>query len=241
MRNLLLFGLLIILLLAAQFTKTISVDEVIKKYLRARGGKNKLASVKSIYMEGARQMKGKEVIVKITREQDKLSRTEIETGVANGFVLITDKGAWTFFPLRSPAIEKIHEEDLSGLQTEMDIAGPLANYIAKGHQVKWLGKDSVEGNTCYKIILTTRAGQEIVYWVDASTFLLYQSYTSAPGGVGTATFTLYRDYKPVDGIQFAHTLETYTTRTNAGDIGGELIFYKILVNPIIDPKMYLPV
>lgn len=240
MRNLILFGLLIILLLAAQFASAKTVDEVIEKYLRARGGKDKLASVKSIYMEGIKEMMGKEVTVKVIKEQDKLSRTEIKTGGANDFVLVTDKEAWTFFPLRSPAADKIPDEDLAGLQTEMDIAGPLVDYIAKGHKAELLGKETVEDNTCYKIKLTTKAGKKMMFWLDANTYLVNQSSAIPIGGESIETLTLYKNYKEVDGIQFAHTYETKTTGMNTAKIDGEIFFHKILVNPTIDPGMYQP-
>ncbi|MEP7111144.1 MAG: hypothetical protein ABI760_24320 [Ferruginibacter sp.] len=243
MRDLILFGLLIILLLTAQFASAKTIDEVIEKYIRARGGKNKLASVKSIYMEGIKVMMGKEVTVKIIKEQDKLSRTEIDNGVANGLVLVTDKEAWTFFPLRSPVADRIPESESAGLQTELDIAGPLVDYVAKGHKAELLGKETVEGNTCYKIKLTTKEGRELMFWLDASSYLVIQSSaTRISAGRGNAgeTYTLYKDYKEVDGIQFAHTCETKTTETNATEIGGEIFFHKILINPVIDPQLFLP-
>jgi len=238
-----LLGLFIILLLAAQFTSAKSVDEVIEKYIRARGGKARLASMKSIYMEGIKEMNAKEMIVKVIKEQDKLSRTEIETGVANGFVLITKEAGWTFFPLRTPALDKISDQDLFTLQTEMDIDGPLVDYLSKGHKATLVGKEIIEGNNCYKIRLTTNAGKEIIFWLDTATFLINQSSSIHAGEedlIGRTTITTYRNYREVSGIQFAHTVETKTTGTNNYDISGQIIFYKILVNADIDAQMYQP-
>lgn len=234
---------MIILLLVVQFSSAKTVDDVIERYLRARGGMDNLASVKSIYMEGIKDNNGREVSVKIIKEQDKLSRFEIETGVANGFVLVTDKAAWTFFPLRTPATNKIPDEDLSGLQTEMDIAGPLVDYIAKGHKAELIGKETVEDNTCYKIKLTTKEGKEMMFWVDATTYLVNQSSVLPTGGkrgAVTEIFTVYKNYKSVDGIQFAHTCQTKISGTNSDKVGGEIRFHEILVNPAIDLKMYQP-
>ena len=184
MRNLLLFSLLIVLLIAAQFASTKTVDEIIEKYIRARGGRNKLASVKSIYMEGIKEMNGGAFVVKITKEQDKLSRTEIE----NNVVLITAEGAWTFFPTRTPEVEKIPTGNLAGIQTEMDIAGPLVDYIAKGHRAELLGKEQLEDNTCYKIKLTTGNGKEMMFWIDASTYLVNQSSAMPEDGGHAESF-----------------------------------------------------
>ncbi|MBC7887697.1 MAG: hypothetical protein H7Z13_07390 [Ferruginibacter sp.] len=243
MRNLILFGLLIILLLAVQFTSAKTVDEVIEKYLRARGGKDKLASVKSIYMEGAKEIMGRDMTVKVVKEQDKLSRTEIETSVGTDFVMITAKGAWVSSHPGYEVVEKIADEDLAIWQTALDISDPLSDYIAKGHKAELLGKDTVEGNNCYKIKLTTGAGREMMFWVDTITGLLSQS-TGSPIGAGIwnekGILTLYKNYKEVAGVLFAHTYETRSAGTNAQGIDGEIFFHTILVNPTIDHKMYSP-
>ncbi|MEO7766634.1 MAG: hypothetical protein ABIS01_04380 [Ferruginibacter sp.] len=243
MRNLILFGLLIIMLLAAQFSSAKTVEEVIEKYLKARGGKTNLAAVQSIYMEGIRETPGKEVTVKIAKEQDKLSRTEIETGVATGFILITDKAAWTSFSLRTPAAVEIPGEDVAGLQHELDIAGPLVEYAFKGHAAELIGKDTVEGDSCYKIRLTLNTGNEMMFWIDTSTYLLIQSRATSvnSGGVKKDSYTRYRNYREINGVQFAHTLQTKSPGAPEHGPGTEILFYKILVNSPIDPGWYQPV
>ncbi len=240
MRDLILFGLLMILLLVAQFATAKTIDEVIEKYIRALGGKDKLALVKSIYLEGVNEMKGKELRVKIIKEQDKLSRTEFESSDANGFMLVTDKEGWRYFSQGPPAAEKISEDDLAGLQIEMDIAGPLPDYISKGHKAELMGKEMVDGNNCYKINLTTKAGKRITFWLDTHTYLVSQSFGLPICGENAATYTMYRNYKEIEGIRFAYTCQTKNMGREESEITGEINFYKILINPAIDPKMYQP-
>ena len=246
MTNLVLFGLLIIFLVAVQFASGQTVDDVIEKYEKARGGKDKLLAIKSIYMEGSREMMGTEVAVKITKEQAKLSRTEFEMGGNNGFMLVTEKEAWSFIPMRSPIPTKMPDEALAGMQTELDIAGSLVDYVAKGNTTELLGKDTVDGNTCYKIKLTTKAGKEIKYWIDASTYLITQSSAKGggrrPGNAGateTEIITTYADYKAVDGIMFAHNFETKNA-TGQGRAGSGTTFDKIELNKPVDTKLFKP-
>lgn len=241
MKNLILFGLLILLLVLVQFSSAQTADEIIDKYINARGGKDKLLSVKSILMEGRREMMGTEVQVKVIKEQDKLSRTEFEMSSTNGYLLVTDKEAFSFLPMRSPGPEKLSGQAAEALKTELDIAGPLVNYQAKGHKIEMMGKDSVAGNLCYKIKLTSRAGKEIIYWIDADSYLISQSSTkgvgSGKGADDEAIITLYKDYRPEEGILFPHTMET---KSNAGRGGGGTSFEKIIINQPVNPKMYKP-
>jgi hypothetical protein len=133
------------------------------------------------------------------------------------------------------------DEAVAGLQTELDIAGPLVDYVAKGHKAELIGKDTIKGAPCYKIKLTTKTGKEINYWIDASTWLLTKSSSKGFGrrGGDAEQMTFYTDYKAVDGIQFAHTIETKMSG-GEGRGGGSTTFDKIELNKPVDPKLYKP-
>jgi hypothetical protein len=238
-RNLILFGLLIILLLAAQFATAKTVDEVIEKYIKARGGKARLAGVKRIFTEGIKNSVTGEMKIVVIREQDKLCRTELETSEAKNLVLITDQTAWAFFPLRSVVLQKFSDEETAALQTELDIAGPLVDYVAKGHQTELMGKEILDGSTCYKIKLTTNTGKRILFWIDVHSFLLQQSTAALSNGSETSdTVILYKDYRDVEGILFAHVIETKSNSKPYMELNGEISFSTILINPVINQTMY---
>ncbi|MEO6548844.1 MAG: hypothetical protein ABIN94_12630 [Ferruginibacter sp.] len=243
MRNLILFGLLIVLLLAAQFTSAKTVEDIIEKYIRARGGKNRLAAIQSIYMEGIKEVAGKDVSVKITKLQAKMSRTEIETQEAKGFVLITDSEGLTYFSLRTPPAVTISAEDINDFKVEMDIAGPLFEYAEKGHTVELIGKEAVEGNMCYKIKLTLDTGKQMMFWLDTSTYLLTQSVSLSHQATGRKreTYTSYRNYKQVAGVQFAHSLCTNTYDLMNDNPEVEIVFHSIVINSPISPLLFQPV
>jgi len=113
-----------------------------------------------------------------------------------------------------------------------------------------VGKDTINGDLAYKIKLTTKAGKEINYWIDATTYLLVQSSSKgggmfgggrrAGGGNGEAppeVITLYKDYKEVAGVQFPHTIEMKITG-GEGRGGGGTTFDLIEVNKPVDTKLY---
>lgn len=187
-------------------------------------------------MEGMKEMNGGNVQVKITKEQEKLSRTEIDHNV----VVITAEAAWTYFPQVSPIPNRVPAENLQDIQTEMDIAGPLVDYAAKGHRAELLGKEQVEGNTCYKIKLTTQAGNVIFFWIDLSSYLLVQSSAISIDQEYAKSLISYSNYKEVEGIQFPHTFETNSNRKWINEYGREIVFHTILINPVIRHTMYQP-
>ncbi|MFZ4059344.1 MAG: hypothetical protein ACOYKE_14470, partial [Ferruginibacter sp.] len=227
MKSIVLFGCLVLMLVTAQFATAQTIDEIIDKHIAARGGKDKLAGLVSVYMEGSREMMGNEVSVKVTKVQDKLSRTDFEMGSGNGFMLVTDKEAWNYFSMRGGAPNKMPEDAHAGMLTELDIAGPLVNYAAKGHKAELLGKETRDAIECYKIKLTTKAGKEVIYYVNAATSLIYQT-SAKGGGMGggrnrnpdAETITTYKDYQAFDGIQFALTVEMTVTGAETRGGGG---------------------
>lgn len=257
MKTLIALGLFIMFLVSVQFASAQTVDEVIDKYMAARGGKEKLNGIKTIYMEGSREMMGNEVLVKITKEQGKLSRTEFEMGSSNGFNLVTEKNAWNYFPMRMQEAQKMEDSLVPAMQTETDIAGPLVDYVAKGHKAELEGKENVDGMPCYKIKLTTKAGKTITYWIQADNYLLVQSTpvggmmggrrrnNNTEGGTPNAaanpgkTYIQYKDYKAVEGVLFAHTIEM-KSEGGEGRGGGGTTFDKIEINKPVDEKLYKP-
>lgn len=167
-------------------------------------------------------------------------------GGSEGFFLITENGAWTYIPMRSPTPNKLPDDALAGMQTEMDIAGPLVDYVAKGHKATLIGKDTLDGNPCYKILLITKGGKEIKYWIDATTFLLTQSASKGGGMFGSGrknpdaeSVVLYKDYSAEEGILFPHTIEIKSTNAE-GRGGGGTTFDKFEINKPVDPKLYKP-
>ena len=230
-RYLVIFGLLIILLMAAQFASAKTVDEVIEKYMDALGGAYRLAAVKSLYMEGIGQSTTQQTI-KLTKVQDTLSRTAIEQeGSLVRIIEITDTICRRMFP-QNITEEIIPDENLWILKSEMDIAGPLINYAAKGHKAEMIGKEKLDGNTCFKIRLITKDGNKILFWINAATFLLTQSDFVTTDGERSESTLEFKDYKPVDGIMFAHTILTKRRQENSELSEVEQVYwYSISVNP----------
>ncbi|HTB51407.1 MAG TPA: hypothetical protein VK718_01430 [Ferruginibacter sp.] len=245
MKNLIPLGLLVLFLVAAQFSSAQTVDDVIAKYITARGGKDKLVAVKSIYMEGIRQMMGTDHVVKVTKEQNKLSRIDFEMGTQTGFTVVTPTEAWFYIPFRSPNPFPLPADAVAGMQTDLDIAGPLVDYAAKGHTVELLGKDTTNGDSCYKIKLTAKNGKIIYYWISTKTNLLVASAQTSSGMFGSSSkkdpnaliITFYKDYSSVNGIQFPHTITIKTTSGENGG-GGSTTFDVIQLNSPVDSSMF---
>lgn len=234
MKNLLIFGLLVVALVFAQFAQAQTVDAVLDKYMAATGGKDKLLGMTSLFTQGVTVMSnGTEITNATYKVQDKLFRNELNFGMGTSITLITPDKGWRSNMRNGGAIEPLEAEALQASLYQMDCAGPLVNYAAKGHKAELIGKDTVDNIECYKIKLTAKGGKEITYWLDSKTYLIHQ--TAQKGGFGGGELKItFSDYKPVEGIQMAFAAAT------SGTFAGTMNYEKIEVNKPVDTKLYKP-
>jgi hypothetical protein len=222
-------------------TQAQSVDEVINKYIDAMGGREKLNSIKTLYMEGVAVMQnGSEINTKIWRADKQLVRSETSFGMGSMTSIITKDAGWFSNPRNGGKFEPMPAERLKTAQSELDIAGPYLDYAAKGEKAEMLGKEDVNGVSCFKVKLTMPDGREQTDYFDANTFYLVRDVRKAPAGgmrpgaqqqppQGNGELTIdYSDYKKTpDGFVFPYSI------TRVG-MGGTMTYEKIEVNKPVD-------
>jgi len=238
------FLLSAIILFCASGVMSQTVDEVINKYVEAIGGKDKLNALQSIYMETVSVMQnGNEMTAKMWKVNGKLVRREINFGMGSMTSVVTDKEGWNSNPRNGNKFEPVTPEALQMQQGEMDCAGPLVDYKAKGHTAELLGKEDVEGTECYKVKLTLKSGRDLTYYIDTKNYYVIRMKTKGGGGMGGGRgggggnpdqeFVIdYSDYrKTPEGYVFPFA----TTRVG---MGAATNVEKIEVNKPVDPKLY---
>jgi hypothetical protein len=242
MRNILMVTLFIFALAFVQLVKGQTADDIINRYINTRGGLDKLTAIKSIYMEGIRQMMGNEVQLKVTKVQGKLNRVDFQFGDNSGYTIITPDKGWTYFPMRSDKAEEIPSERLMTMHEQLDIPGPLVEYQEKGYKAALLGKDTVNNEDAWKIQLSDSTGKVTTFYIDSATNLLVRSSQMIPANSNRNTnepneiITDYSDYKDFDGVLFPQTVTT----EGSGMGGGSMFFDTIKLNQPVDDKLYKP-
>lgn len=232
--------LFILLLVIAQYVQaqSQSVDEIIDKHLEARGGKDNILAITSVVMEGMRQVDGNDIEFVLTKVQGKLSRTDFTFAGKGGYTILTENAGWLFIPMRSTSPEAMTDERIKSSQPELDITGPLLDYGIKGHKVKLMGKDALDGKDTWKLQVTLNTGKEVMYYIDMQSNLIVRTTASIPGPGGTPLeqVTDFTDYKAVGKVMFPHTVNVI----GSGLMSGSTTFDKIALNREIGEKLYLP-
>ena len=215
-----------------QFTQAQTVDEVVDKYVAALGGKDKMAALKTVKMEGSMSTQGVDITITSTRSNMVGMRMDIEAmGSSNYRVANTTKGS-VFMPVMGmAAAEDMPDDQFKSAVNQMDLQGALINYKDKGTKVELVGKETVDGSEASNLKITYKNGVIVNYYIDSkSSRLVKSSSKQNVNGQDMDIVTSYTDYKQnADGYWFPYTV------TNQQ---GTITYDKIQTNIPVDESIY---
>ncbi|MFD2520985.1 outer membrane lipoprotein-sorting protein [Emticicia soli] len=210
-----------------------TVDEIVDKHIEAMGGAEKLKSVNTIVIDRSLSVQGMEIPSVSTLLVNKAVRAE-STVMGNSMVQAYDgTSAWMIRPTMMGGTgepQDMPANELKQLKGQLDPFGPLYNYKEKGNKVELVGTEKVEKKDNYHLKVTTADGDVIDQYIDAKTYLLTKTKASANGQEAEISFS---DYKDVDGIKFAYTMDIVS---QMGAIA--FITNKIKINAPVDENTF---
>lgn len=194
-----------------------TADEIISKYIEARGGFAKIKSIVSERVSGtivfAPGVEGPFVV-----ERARPLKMHMEITVGGLTMIRTYDGkssGWIYNPMsNNPGVEAMTAEDLRNILEEADFEGPFVDYQAKGNKLEYAGKTTVEGKPAYKIKLTNKNGEVSYFSFDASTYLILRFQgTRKIGDKEVPTESFFRDFREVDDLQYPFLVESVSPET----------------------------
>jgi len=193
------------------FLSAQTVDEIIAKNIQARGGMDKLKSVKSIRTTATMTMgPGMEAPGVMVQKRPEMARLEFTIQGLTAVQAYDGSKAWQIMPFmgkKDP--ELMSADETKEMEETADLDGPLVDYKAKGNTVELLGKEKVEGTDAYKIKVTLKNGDVQTMYIDADSFLEIKEETQRMvRGTERDFESSIGDYKEVDGIIFPFAVES---------------------------------
>jgi hypothetical protein len=211
----------------------LTLDQVLDNYFKANE-LDKLSQVKTIVMTGTIVQQDL-MPVKIIRVRPDKYLMEFDVADMTAYQAFDGQVAWMTAPWTGNAAPQVMPPDrATDLRNRADIDGLLFNWKVKGHLAELAGKDTLNGLELFKIKITRKDGGIEYHFIDASGFRLQKrlSYRQA-GGKEVTVENFYRDYRMVDGIPFAFTVET----NNAGRVN-EIQLESVELNMPVDLKIF---
>ncbi|MCJ7615308.1 MAG: hypothetical protein MUO43_02090 [Desulfobacterales bacterium] len=221
-------------------TKTLTVDDIVKKNIEARGGAENWAKVENITMEGIYVSFSEPEPFKIWRQRPDLYRFDSKRINYNVIHVYDGQKAWWINPLMGPPHDKPQiipsQDNLDKVTLRERFFEPVFwNYTKKSHQVELEGNESFDDKDCFKLKVTL-ADSTIEFWyIDAESFLeIGMTGDTYDFGIKNSLEAFFSNYEDVDGLKFPFLIESeYGQRYRSMEIE------KININTEIEPSVFV--
>jgi len=212
-RNILLLSSFVFTFCVVAPAQDLTLDQILKNHEDTIGGAEAINKVQTLRIT-SRQLVGNgpqmEILIVTSIKRGGAVRAEMTMQGRTIVVAYDGTTGWTINPLTGSSEPKRLEEKTkvkaAGITIEAWV-GALSILKASGNAAELLGKDVVKGSSAYKIKLTLKNSERSTYFLDTGTFLPVKLITNiSPLGdmVGEAYPS---DYRKIDGLLVAHSLE----------------------------------
>ncbi|HEY7513303.1 MAG TPA: hypothetical protein VIC87_02445 [Vicinamibacteria bacterium] len=216
-----------------------TVDQVIARYLEARGGLQRIRAVQSLRFTGRMKLGEVETPLVVELKRPLRMRTEFEVQGRRLVRAFDGQKGWTILPVPGLDRPRLMPEDESKdarEQADVDLS-PLVDSAAKGYHVELQGREKLEGRDAYRLLVRAADGSERSLLLDARSALAVRSEEKrVMEGALQEFVTLIGDYRPVAGLLFPHSIEVGPRGSPERQ---RLTFERIEVNPPIDDARFV--
>jgi hypothetical protein len=205
---------------AALAQDAVTADQLVARNLEARGGADRLESLKSVQFNGTVTFPGdfkldyKEIRARGAAGPDKV---RVDAALQGLTVVSAYDGrtGWRINPFEGRRdAERMSEDEARSQADSGSLAGPLLAARAEGARVSYLGREDFDGTETYKLKVVQKDGDEFVYLIDPDTWLEIKVIeTRRLRGSPQVTETELGDYEPVGGVMFPMSVESWQARS----------------------------
>jgi hypothetical protein len=214
-----------------------TADDVIARNIAARGGLEKIQSLKSLrtggkLIIGDGQMEG-QLMAEVKRPN--VSRVDFTIGGMEGMRVWDGTMGWGTSPwagVMEPAPLKGNE--LKDAQEQADIEGPLVNYKQKGHSVELVGKEKWGDTDCDKLKVTLKNGDVDEVYIDSKANLELGQRLFRDGEPYIET--TMSDWKEFEGIKMPQKIDIVPHMEGAPP--SHVVIEHVEINPEIDDSRF---
>jgi outer membrane lipoprotein-sorting protein len=226
---------LLSLAVAPTVAQTPSVDDIVAKYLAARGGADKLRAVQTVKMTGKISGQPGEVEILSWAKRPNMMRRESKMKGQTLIVASDGQTVWAVNPL-SPTPREVSGPQAAAAKLEASEFDPvLLDSKDKGHTVELVGKEPVDGIATYHLRVTKKNGPTQEIYLNADTLLESKMTMSIDQGARKGIASIdFSNFKAVDGIMVPFKIR----QSFEGQAVAEVTYDSIQFNAPVDDALF---
>jgi len=214
MKRTLTFCSIVALAMIPYLASAMTVDEIIAANIEAKGGEEAWNTLETARMSGTMGMGGGaagsiEMPFSVEFKAPDKVRLEFTMQGMTAIQAFDGETGWAIMPfLGKTEPEEMAEDQVKQLKDQADFKGVLFDYEAKGHTVELMGTEEVDGTPAYKLKVNRADGDVDVIFLDEEYFVEFKTESTREiQGNEVTVAMVVGDYKEVDGMLFAHSME----------------------------------
>lgn len=214
------------LLVAGVQAQDLSLDEILENHFETINQK-KMMEIESMTYTGKMVGMGMEVPFNMVFVRPGKQKLSVDIQGQKMIQCFDGENGWAIEPWVSPNARDFSDMEIKQAKQQADIDGPMFNYEEKGNKVELVGKEDMEGTEVYKIKITMKEGDVVHTYIDAENFVILKTTaTINMQGTDVTSETYFSNYKPVEGVILAFSMETRI----GGQVGQSIVFEDVKFN-----------
>jgi outer membrane lipoprotein-sorting protein len=226
-------ALLFVALSAMFAAQAQTADDIIKKYLENTGGEAKWRAVKSWVGTGKMTMQGMDLDFNMSMKAPNKQHMKIMVQGQEIVQAYDGTDAWMINPFMGGKDPVKLPPDQAKEMTEEELEDEFIDYKKKGHEVKYLGKEEIDGTQCFKVELVKNKNNDKedvtqIYYFDSENYvpIVITSFVRSGPATGQETKTYLSDYQDAGGLMMPFSMESKLN----GQTLQKMTFQKISLN-----------
>jgi hypothetical protein len=226
------------LALAASPARAETVDQLLARYVAARGGLARIRAVNSLRFTGQLTLGDIATPLVLELKRPRKMRTEFQVQGRRAVRAFDGEKGWVTLPvpgLDAPQLMPEDESREAREQADVDLS-PLVDSAAKGYTIELAGREVRGEREYWKLIVKARDGTPRAVFLDPKTCLAVRSEEQRVLEGQIQDFvTIIGDYRTVGGLLFPFLLEV---GPKASEERQRVVFEKVEINPPLDDARF---